>query len=553
MEARKIDDASEVLRKLVRSSWQAIAWEKHDALPDDVLPQGVRCSRDRPIHLGMSMSATGGNRGALGASHRQWASASSSSSTIRRRSKNPCQPTGGSPASGSSRRVREQCKEERSMRINAARLNLIQLRAPTSIIPCTRFQWAVWLGENIEEFRRRMHKDAAPKRRRDVNIRVDKRPGLPTPVKRIQPQEDRRRPTTEWGKLLEWRTGWYGFGAASGRRLFYMVRHLWITYVIDLESHRVQGEHPYHLSGDFSITDSMMPLSTFERKCSHDEVHTVYEFDVKGSGPMPAPGGCSSKGTLLKIVGFRVITTPVPARCRSAEADDDSCEDLGLEHQQSDLEEDVPAVDTDEASFDESGKTTASDTELSTESEVELDKKDKAAASTAKGKATGKATGVPATGGLQPATGGLKPAKYGRGGPTIFDNGYFIIKGNEMDLKMHIHQRWLLPPPVGIGRQPTMSKTLTPSTIGETREDPTCSTMLLKAWMLWRVRQTPGWIESTSSRKRLFTEEADLIFVEIKRIQPKPDGLLGNPVASRMLHDWVPDIVAKVKATGGPG
>ena len=44
----------------------------------------------------------------------------------------------------------------------------------------------------------------------------------------------------------------------------------------------------------------------------------------------------------------------------------------------------------------------------------------------------------------------------------------------------------------------------------------------------------------------LFREEADAIVLAVKRMQPKKDGLLGNSVATRMLVDWVPDLVELV-------
>ena len=58
-----------------------------------------------------------------------------------------------------------------------------------------------------------MRKDEARARRRDLNTRIDKKPGLPIPATRIQPQADKHRVTTAWGKLLQWRTGWYGLEA----------------------------------------------------------------------------------------------------------------------------------------------------------------------------------------------------------------------------------------------------------------------------------------------------------------------------------------------------
>ena len=46
-EARRIEEASEVLRKLKYSAWQAIAWERHGTFP-----QGVRFNADAPFGVG---------------------------------------------------------------------------------------------------------------------------------------------------------------------------------------------------------------------------------------------------------------------------------------------------------------------------------------------------------------------------------------------------------------------------------------------------------------------------------------------------------------------
>ena len=203
----------------------------------------------------------------------------------------------------------------------------------------------------------------------------------------------------------------------------------------------------------------------------------------------------------------------------------------------SDIDDDIPAVDTDDASLDSSGKTTASDTESSTGSDTEAEP------------ATGGSKPSPATKGkatMQPATGGKKP-KYFQRGHTIYDNGYFLIRETQHYHIMHIQPQWLVAPPVGIGRSPTMSKTITFTTIGEIRENVTRCPLLLKAWMLWRARMTPGWIESDGARMRLFREEADAIVLAVKSMQPTNDGLLGNAVATRMLYDWVPDLVARVR------
>lgn len=203
-------------------------------------------------------------------------------------------------------------------------------------------------------------------------------------------------------------------------------------------------------------------------------------------------------GVFLKPVKKKLITTPLPYRRTKTEEADDSCEDLGLTHlEKSDLDEGDPAVDTGAVSSDLSGCTTGSATDLSTDSEAPLKK-------------------VPATGGTVPATGGKpgtvpatggkldKPVKCGKSGPTIYDNGYFYIKGHVLDLKMHIHDQWLVDPPEGIGRTPQMTKTITPKTIGENRDDP------------------------------------------VRSLQPQKDRLLGNRVASKLMRECVPDIVAKL-------
>ena len=122
------------------------------------------------------------------------------------------------------------------------------------------------------------------------------------------------------------------------------------------------------------------------------------------------------------------------------------------------MDEDDPAVDTDAESLDESGTSSGSASESSTGSEAALQK--------------APPKNVPATGGTVPATGGTaratrgKRGKAGKSGPTLYDNGYFFLKGHEFDLKMYIYDRWLADPPVGLGRPPQMTKTITPSTVG---------------------------------------------------------------------------------------
>ena len=119
---------------------------------------------------------------------------------------------------------------------------------------------------------------------------------------------------------------------------------------------------------------------------------------------------------------------------------------------------------------------------------------------------------------------------------------------------MHIYEKWLVAPPNGIGRLPAMTKTITPSTLGESRDMPTRSMLCLRAWMLFRVNAFPGWVSSLAHRERLFIEEADRLYVDVCHLQPQADGLLGNTYASKLFKEWVPDLADKLltkSATSG--
>jgi hypothetical protein len=432
-QAAAIEDAENAYRKLKQSSWNAIAWEKHDAAPDGLQfkrqpasagDSEMPATRGRPVR-----PATGGHPGTSGSSEMALASAGCL--------KRPRSRFESSVATASQEKAL--CKAERSRRIEEARIKLEVLRAPSTIIPCTRLQWAAWLRTNLEELRQRMQKDAAPHRRRAFNIRTTKRPGLPH-GQRVQPQADKSCATSEWGKLLQWRDGWHGLQAASGRRMFYLLRHLQTTYVIVMETFRqpAGSKYPYHLGKDFDIRHHMRPLTTLESMLENDVIHHVYEFRVEGSaGPMSATGGKPATGGIfLKPSTAVEITTPANYRKVSATQNaereaEDSCEDLGHVHHPSDIGEDGIVVDTDEPSCDESGNTTLESSEELTDSEDDK-------AIVAKKPATGGS--APATDGVGPATGGVKPA-YKKSGASLFDNGYFYIKGHETHLRIYIFSR----------------------------------------------------------------------------------------------------------------
>ena len=163
-----------------------------------------------------------------------------------------------------------------------------------------------------------MRRSEAIQRRRELNIRIDKRRELPC-GKRVQPQADEHRATTTWGKLLELRNGWHGVQTDSGRRMFYVMHLVRRTYVINIEPYRqTGGPWPYHIKANFLLTDSMMTLVSFEQMMQLEHVRNVFEFHVEADpGPAPATGGVRLKPVLCTI-----LTTPVKYDKMASSTDD---------------------------------------------------------------------------------------------------------------------------------------------------------------------------------------------------------------------------------------
>ena len=128
----------------------------------------------------------------------------------------------------------------------------------------------------------------------------------------------------------------------------------------------------------------------------------------------------------------------------------------------------------------------------------------------------------------------------------MYDNGFFYIEDNapNVDVKCRIHEVWTVDPPEGLGRNPTMSKTLTPTVYAETRADPQRSWCLLSAWMVWRARHA-GWDANAGWQQRAINDEADRLEAMIRRLQPQADRLLGDVAATEQLIKWAPDIAAR--------
>ena len=102
---------------------------------------------------------------------------------------------------------------EHTARVHEAQHEVSRVECMTRGMPCTRFQISAWVTDNFREFHERVRD--APGRRRQGNVRVGARLGLPVPGRRFQPQADRGKATAAWAIILEGRTGWHGISTTE--------------------------------------------------------------------------------------------------------------------------------------------------------------------------------------------------------------------------------------------------------------------------------------------------------------------------------------------------
>ena len=89
-------------------------------------------------------------------------------------------------------------------------------------------------------------------------------------------------------------------------------------------------------------------------------------------------------------------------------------------------------------------------------------------------------------------------------------------------------------------------KAFRPGEFGETKDNPTITVLVCRAWALWRLTQT-DWHRSdamgVSERQR---KEASLV-TDIQDLRAIPPSLLGNDAADWHLTYLVPQVVALVR------
>ena len=111
-------------------------------------------------------------------------------------------------------------------------------------------------------------------------------------------------------------------------------------------------------------------------------------------------------------------------------------------------------------------------------------------------------------------------------------------------LRIEMRNGWRQPLPNGMGVN-SCTKQVMPRLVGENRDDPARTLLLLRAWALWRGRQD-GWADAQRGRARHFREQAALLEKDIAAMA-SPCRLLGNAKANSLLRGLVPDIVGRLR------
>jgi len=124
---------------------------------------------------------------------------------------------------------------------------------------------------------------------------------------------------------------------------------------------------------------------------------------------------------------------------------------------------------------------------------------------------------------------------------TVRTNEYYTLTDNRNypDCRLAFHEQWLR----GTGGMAKAgarqaSKTLSPAVHGETREEPKLSYLILRAWALWRMQQSPEWLQAKSERQLFYDAEVRKIKIRLASLQHP----LHDKVRER-LHAWAPEVL----------
>ena len=425
---------------------------------------------------------------------------------------------------------------QKAEQLAAERVKMDQLLG-RFLLPVTRPQWEHWLDGCLPEFRALMV--SAPAARRKGNVRISARPDLPPAVNRIQPLQAKAAAVhTEWGRILQYRTGWHGIKTRQKGVLVVF------TLLLNRRTHYVYSKNLAERGSSprWLLDPAALCIEEMLNELSHLEafvdahcglVTKTFEFSVEGAA--------SAEGLCMTVKETRVLTVPV-APPPKAKAGEEDCEVEGYDDDElvvigSDDESDggCKVVCSGGESGDEDESDNSSDASVASVSELKK-------SVTKAFLRMAPATAVPGSLGERLAVRGSRDVK-----PALWKDEYFWIADGATDY-VHVrvrtaHNAPMLPRGLGMA---SISKQIQPTEFGETRDAPVRSVLVLRAWAVWRARQD-GWADATSRRKVHIDEQEALIERDV-RVLDEPCRLLGNVEANKALSICAPDIVARLLA-----
>jgi hypothetical protein len=324
-----------------------------------------------------------------------------------------------------------------------------------------------------------------------------------------------------WG-----RSGWYAVGAKGESRIVFLYSHHGQTHVMDMSVCRTD-DGCIVVDHSFSLSSMLRALSDIEEPNPEDDL-PVHELIMTAIS--------TEKGVLLRPGKARLIDKSAPRKEQpQAPTDGEEPEDSldGLMPSDS-IESSNGSVDTDVEDDDD-----LEDEEGHAEEEP----------ATIGAEAACAATGAEAPDlgeGIEPSSGDEKPrhGRHASGTHVVWTNGYFFLQDrrDQKHLRILMYGHWGRDDQMG---KYNLSKQLVPSEFDEDRNDPRRTKVVLRAWALWRMRQSGAWFDAHSRRHRqLARDEAELE----RDIKALPGPITGNALADVMLKRLAPDVVGRLGA-----
>lgn len=377
-------------------------------------------------------------------------------------------------------------------------------------MPLSVSQWATWLESNMERWREMMR--TSPQGRRGLSTRVSASPALQRGVDRLQPVKRRQVPASQWAGLLANREGWHLLRSSKGHLTFlFLVLFDRQTYVSVFDGgERTEGALTLKMDATIveSISANLRPLAELDEELM-DAASEV--FEVKYSATF------ISTTCALRVEQIRKLVTAAAQRRHKLKGEDaGDC---------SDDADDVAELCDSEVHASE----TSVDTDMDSEDE----------ASDAQDGADAMGAPVLPLAGTPPAA-LATTEQAARAAPGTFvkwENTYFTLTDQPEFPYVRIRMKPSFALPGRLGGT-ELSKSLMPQQVGDSRDSPIRTYIVLKAWALWRTSQGT-WLSERRARQRQYEHDCAGLMQEIRNLGYGA-AMLGHPHANDLLLTWLP-------------